>query len=88
MGKTMNGNWRIIIAFIGVAGTLISVGMIYASLNGGVDANCQEIAVLKPEVRINTEYRIKSEVDTKYIKEKVRNIETMQKQILDEVRRH
>ena len=87
MAKTNNGYWKIIITVVGLAGTLISIGIIYATLSGGVDWNSREITAIKPQVQLNTEYRLTAEVDTRYIKEKISNIEIMQKQILEEVRK-
>ena len=85
--KNINGLWKIVIAIFGIAGTLISVGVIYATLNKDVETNCREIVAIKPEVKLNTEHRIQDQVDTEYIKEKISNIETVQKQILEEVRK-
>jgi hypothetical protein len=76
----LNGWLKLVLILSGLAGTLISVGIIYASLNNGVNANCKEITILKPEVGKNTEHRLKDEVDTTYIKQSIQNIEQTQQE--------
>ena len=88
MPKKSNGIiWKI----VGILITLgvLAVGVIYGYANLGheVAENCKDIAVIAPEVQKNTEHRLKDEVDTRYIKEKISNIETVQRQILEEVRK-
>lgn len=87
MAKNGNGMWKIVAVIVGVAGTLISVGIIYATICGDVETNCREIAGIKPEVKMNSEHRLQDVVDTKYIKEKISDIEIVQRQILEEVRK-
>ena len=82
-----NGFWKLIIVIVGIAGTLISLGIIYETLNGGVKLNCAEITAIKPEVKKNTEYRLQAEIDGKYIKQQINEIKVIQKEILDEVRK-
>jgi len=55
----------------------------YAILSSEVAGNTK----LHPRVEKNTEFRLQSEIDTKYLKEKISNIEIVQRQILEEVRK-
>lgn len=82
-----NGFWKLIIAIAGLAGTLISIGVIYATLSSGVETNCRDISIIKPEIKLNTEHRIQDKVDTLYIKKEIDNIKELQKEILEEVRK-
>ena len=65
------------------AGGLIAMGAAGATINW----NRTRIEKMEPEVRKNTEYRLKDETDTLWLKDKVQSIETMQKEILVEVRK-
>jgi hypothetical protein len=84
MAKNSNGIlWKVIAMVITLTSIVGGIIYGYASLNGMVAYNLE----LHPKVQLNTEYRLRSEVDTKYIKEKIENIELMQRQILEEVRK-
>ena len=65
------------------AGGLIAMGAAGATINW----NRTRIEKMEPQVQKNTEYRLKDETDTLWLKEKVQSIETMQKEILVEVRK-
>lgn len=89
MTKKRNGTiWRII--SIGMTVVIIAVGIIYgyADIGHQVDTNCDDIKEMKPDVGKNTEHRLQDEVDTRYIKEKISNIETVQQQILTAVQKN
>ena len=78
MTKTkLNGNLKWLISLVVLAAGIIAS---YAVLG-------HDVAEMKPDVKDNTEHRIQDEVDTRYIKEKISNIETVQRQILTEVRK-
>jgi len=49
--------------------------------------NTKDIAVIVPQVNQNTEHRIINQVDTQYIKQKLNEIETTQRKILEEIRK-
>jgi hypothetical protein len=86
--KRLNGSlWKIISVVITLAVVGGSIIFGYATLGHNVGDNCDDIAEMKPIVQLNSEHRIQDEVDTRYIKEKISNIETVQRQILDEVRK-
>ena len=82
------------------AGGLIAMGAAGATINWNrtriekiepriekMEPRIERIEKMEPEVRKNTEYRLKDETDTLWLKDKVQNIETMQKEILAEVRK-
>lgn len=77
--------WKVI--SIGITIVIIAAGIIYgyADIGHQVGDNCEDIKEMKPDVGKNTEHRIQDEVDTRYIKEKISNIETVQQQILTAV---
>jgi len=77
--------WRIISLVVTVV--IIAVGVIYgyADIGNQVGHNCEDIMEMKPNVKKNTEYRLQDEVDQRYIREKISNIETVQRQILTAV---
>lgn len=81
-----NGTIRRIIS-LGITLTIIAAGIIYgyADIGHQVGDNCDDIKEMKPDVEKNTEHRLQDEVDTRYIKEKISNIETVQRQILTAV---
>lgn len=66
---------------------LIGLLILAAGVVGSYAVLGHIVTKMEPEVRKNTEHRIQDEVDTKYIKEKISNIETVQRQILTEVRK-
>jgi len=88
MAKEANAT---IIKLLGVIATIsIVLGSFvygYAILNGYVAVNCKDIAIMKPEIKQNTEHRLQDEVDTQYIKQEISEIKIIQKQILEEVRK-
>jgi hypothetical protein len=77
MAKSLNGNTKWLIGLLilaaGVVGSYAVLGHI--------------VSQMEPDVRKNTEHRIQDEVDTKYIKEKISDIERVQQEILAEVRK-
>lgn len=79
--------WKIVGTIITL--TVIAAGVVagYTTLGHQVDDNADDIETMEPEVQKNSEYRIQNEVDLKYIKEKISNIETVQQQILEEVQK-
>jgi hypothetical protein len=86
--KNSNGTiWKIAGLLTTVLVLVVSIAIAYGTLDHEVDDNCKSIAEMKPDVQKNNEHRIKDEVDTIYIKEKITNIEIVQKQILEEVRK-
>lgn len=88
MAKNGNGSiWKIVSILITLGALAVGAIYGYASLGHEVVDNCKEIKEMKPEVQKNTEHRIQDEVATEYIKEKIANIETVQRQILEEVRK-
>lgn len=81
--KSSNGNgvwWKILIA---VAGGLVALGVAYATIGN----NALRIDKIEPEVQKNSEHRLKDEEATVWMKEKISNIEVMQRQILEEVKK-
>ncbi|MFW9894046.1 MAG: hypothetical protein ACFFFO_17715 [Candidatus Thorarchaeota archaeon] len=81
MAKTGNGTlWKIL---IWAAGALIAIGVAYATIGNNTD----RIKTIEPEVKLNSNHRLQDEIDTQYVKKRLENIETMQKAILDEVRK-
>jgi len=91
MAKNGNGTLRIILIVIGILVTLALAGtsavLKYGNQAHQVEDNCKTIGEMEPEIKKNSEHRIQDKVDTKYFKEKIENIEVVQKQILDEVRK-
>lgn len=83
----LNGmvKWMIIAITLITIGVGIVVG--YTRLEHQTEDNCEDIAIIEPKVEKNTEYRLKAEVDTIYMKEKLRDISDVQQVILEEVRK-
>lgn len=82
MTKKNGTIWRII--SIGITVGIVAAGIIYgyADVDHQVDDNCDDIKEMKPNVEENTKHRLQDEVDTRYIKEKISNIEKVQQEIL------
>lgn len=91
MAKNGNGTLRAILIVIGILVTLALAGtsalMKYGNQGHQVEDNSKDIKEMKPVLQKNSEHRLQDEVDTKYIKEKITNIERVQQVILDEVRK-
>lgn len=79
--------WKVIGTVITLA--LIAAGIVaaYTEMGHQVKDNCEDIEAMQPEVQKNSEHRITDEVDTKYIKEKIEDIQATQEKILEEVRK-
>lgn len=75
-----NGTWKVIATIGGfiivIVGAAVTYGVLFKTVND-----------MEPDVKLNTEHRIQDEVDTRYIKEKISDIEVIQQQILVEVRK-
>lgn len=75
-----NGTWKVIATIGGfiivIVGAAVTYGVLFKTVND-----------MEPDVKLNTEHRIQDEVDTRYIKEKISDIEVIQRQILVEVRK-
>lgn len=103
MAQQKNGTlWRV----LGIIVSLVVIGAAivtsYASLGKDVESNAKEITGVKdglkdylwPEVKLNTNHRMRDDVDTPYIKQDVAEIktrikamETVQQEILREVQK-
>ncbi len=77
MAKRLNGNLGWVIALV-----VMGAGVVASFAVWGRD-----VGEMRPEVHLNTEHRLTDNVDTVYIKAKIENIEKVQTQILNEVRK-
>lgn len=80
MANTRNGTWKLL---IWLSAALIGLGGAYATIGWNKD----RIDKMEPEVQKNTQYRVKDEEATIWLKKEMANIERGQKEILDEVRK-
>ena len=87
MARTNGNLWKIISVVTTLVVLVVGAIFGYANLGSAVGVNSTEIAEIKPDVKRNSEYRIQDKIATEYIKEKISNIETVQRQILEEVRK-
>lgn len=70
--------------------TLVTLGVglvvAFTNVDNRTERNTDDIAVLIPQVNKNTEHRLQDDVDTRYVKEKLANIDLKMTEILEEIR--
>lgn len=94
--KESNGNKlkTVLLPILTVATIFATIVAGYTTLGHQTTDNKEDISALTPEVHLNSEHRIEDEIDTPWLKRDVAEIklrisrmETVQEQILEEVRR-
>jgi len=82
MPRNNEKTWRILRIIIPIAGFLIAIGVVYATINH----NSSRIEVNEVEIKANSKAVISMQKDIEYIKEDTEEIKGYQQEILKELR--
>jgi len=97
MTKKTNGTLRVIVLIASILAFAVSIGALVWDASGkskDIQHTERRVTVLEPIVELNSKHRLEDEIDTPYIKEDIAEIKkqliefnTVQQQILVEVRK-